>query len=289
MKVVRRIINWLVNISLIFFGVLFLYAILKIFVFDSFPVNTTSMFPTIQPGDRILVNKMIFGARIYKSLDFEEGKPLKSWRMPGWRNIRHNDVVVFNYPKGSKTGQISFNFSTVYVKRCIGLPGDTLSIRNGFFYNTSLDAPLGLIAAQQQLADADTLSYKGLYHALKHARPHGWNILNAGPLYIPKKGTTTVLTPLNYRLYKGIIEYETQGKTTIEGDSVFLDGIPIDEYQFQGNYYFMCGDYLINSVDSRSWGVIPEDFIIGVSPRVLYAKNARGKMNWNRFLKTHTL
>ena len=79
-------------------GCLFvLYFGLRIFVFDTYPVNTGSMFPTIAPGDRIVVNKLIFGARLYKNLDFLQGGKLKTLRMKGHRGINYNDIVVLNY------------------------------------------------------------------------------------------------------------------------------------------------------------------------------------------------
>jgi signal peptidase I len=284
-NLIYRILNVLISSFLILFGVVVLYFLVRIFAFDSFPVNTTSMTPAIQPGDRILVNKLIFGARIYKSFDFSDGAPLESWRMPGWREIRHNDIVVFNYPRASsKHGhRINFNFSKIYVKRCVGLPGDTLSIQGGFFHNSNTGGPVGSIAAQQDLSRVEDIARLQL--PVRFAGQTSWTARDMGPLYIPRKGDTILLDPSNTWIYQLVIEFETQGKITNDGERILLNEVPIEQYIFQRNYYFMCGDYLVNSVDSRSWGFVPEEYIIGVTRRVLVAHTESGKMNWRRFLK----
>ena len=93
---------------------------------DQFVVPSESMLPTLAPGDRILVNKLIVGARIYKKFDFSEGAALHSFRLPGFRKVRVNDIVVFNVPQGYDRDKIEFRINYVYAKRCIGTPGDSV-------------------------------------------------------------------------------------------------------------------------------------------------------------------
>ena len=119
---------------------------------DQFVVPSESMLPTLAPGDRILVNKLIVGARIYKKFDFSEGAALHSFRLPGFRKVRVNDIVVFNVPQGYDRDKIEFRINYVYAKRCIGTPGDSVSIRNGRFRNNHWSGPIGDTVQQQVLA-----------------------------------------------------------------------------------------------------------------------------------------
>ena len=107
---------------------------LRIFVLDTYPVNGSSMIPTIQPGDQIVANKLIFGARLYRNLNFLDGGSLRTLRLKGFRRINYNDVVVFNHSYPT-----AFDISKVYVKRCIGLPGDTIRIRDGQYHNSAVN------------------------------------------------------------------------------------------------------------------------------------------------------
>jgi len=196
----------------------------RIFVGDWFPVNTTSMVPVIIPGDKIWVNKLIFGARIYKNLNFFEGKPLETFRVKGWRKIRRGDVVVFNAPIPKSGGDsILFSIDYVFVKRCVGLPGDTATTFGSQRYS--------------------------------------------GSIYVPKKGDTIYMDHPKWHLYQTIIAYENKGV------------LPKNYHVFQNNYYFMCGDNTLQSHDSRDFGFVPEEFIIGVSKRVLFNNHKGWRQN----------
>ena len=83
---------------------------------------------------------------------------------------------------------------------------------------------------------------------------HRWNIKNWGPLVVPEKGMKVSLDGFTRELYRQVIEYET-------GDVMSDD---LEEYSFKGDYYFALGDNSMNSYDSRYWGFIPEEFIIGI-------------------------
>ena len=83
------------------------------------------MTPTLLPGDRVIVDKTIVGARLYSDFDFDpKGGELRSWRVRGMRQRKHNDIVVFNFPHHE--GRINFIINNVYAKRCVALPGDTI-------------------------------------------------------------------------------------------------------------------------------------------------------------------
>ena len=237
------------------------------------------MMPTIQPGDRIMVNKLSFGARLYKNLRELERPKVETYRIKGLRGICYNDVVVFNF-----ANPLAFDIGKVYVKRCIGLPGDTIWIRNGQYYNSTASDKVMLkhFAPYCPISVPDS----SLFRCFPYKKKLGWTILDFGPLYIPRKDARIELTQTNIWLYRNIITYENSTDVRFVQDSVFLRNQHIQTYTFKEDYYFMAGDNFANSGDSRYFGPIPEAFIIGIAPYTLYAKNRQtGKINKNRILK----
>ena len=228
----------------------------RIFVADSFVIPSESMAPTLVPGDRVWVNKLLFGARIYKSFDFGVGVPMVSFRIPGLRKIRPGDVICFNYPHGyDDISRVEFRINYVYCKRVLGCPGDRIGAVDGHCWNDKVLRPIGITMCQERLR----WTYDGIFEFYKNYEvlPQSgmcWNIKNWGPLIVPEKGMKIQLDDLNRELYKSIIEYELGTE---------LDNNMID-YTFTHNYYFAVGDNSVDSNDSRYWGFIPEDFIIGI-------------------------
>lgn len=90
-----------------------------------------------------------------------------------------------------------------------------------------------------------------------------WNVDNYGPLWIPKKGATVKLTPQNISLYKRVIVAYEGNTLELKGNSFIINGQPADSYTFKQDYYWMMGDNRHNSADSRSWGYVPADHIVG--------------------------
>jgi signal peptidase I len=245
-----------------------------IFVSDKFIIPTDSMTPTLIPGDRIVVNKLIFGARIYKNLDFSKGQPLVSWRMPGMRKIKPNDILVFNFPYGyDDWGKIEFKINYIYSKRCVGTPGDTVSIERGFYKNNRYDGIIGLASEQQRLsAMPDSLISPPIFNTMPF--DGSWTVKNFGPLWVPARGDTLRLDDFTRKIYGRLIEYET-GRS--------LSDTLVAEYVFRGNWYFVGGDNVLNSGDSRYWGFVPEEFIVGVAKRIAYFRDyGTKKFRWNR-------
>ncbi len=114
-----------------------------------------------------------------------------------------------------------------------------------------------------------------------------WNIRQFGPLYLPKEGDEIRMNRTNYLLYKKVIEWEQQGELSFQDSVVYLNQKPISTYRFRKNYYFMGGDNGVNSQDSRYWGLLPEEYIVGKVWKIWKSIDPyTDEFRWDRFLKT---
>lgn len=109
-----------------------------------------------------------------------------------------------------------------------------------------------------------------------------WNLDNFGPLYIPEKGKTIKLNKSNIKYYSRVITSYEKHDLQMNGDAIMIDGQQTDEYTFEMNYYFMMGDNRHSSLDSRYWGFVPEDHIVGRPWFVL--ASFEGGIRWDRIL-----
>lgn len=270
-KTIKTIFQYLTAIVLS----LLLAIILRLFVVDFYSIPSASMEPTIEAGDFILVNKLSFGARMYKNFDFlKSDTSPETWRVKGYAPIRRNDVLVFNFPYSRGWGKIRMHLSRFYVKRCIGIPGDTLRIRNAF-YEINGKQGFGNLQEQDIIANYQGEFPPGIFHTIPFDKRLDWNIQNMGPLYIPRKGDCIPLDTLSRILYQKMIEYESGIKSTEQ---------TMTQYTFRTNWYFMGGDKMWNSQDSRYIGLIPEEFIIGKAKLILTSRDPETKKyQWKRF------
>lgn len=270
-KICRYIIDTL------FWGcmIVALFVVIQIFLFSSFKIPSNSMEPGLIAGDYVLVNKLIPGARLFNVFAAMRGEQVKIIRLPGIRKIKRNDVIVFNYPYPKDQDKIEMNMMKFYIKRCLGLPGDSLSIINGYYRINGVSEPIGNIDGQEifSVQSNKMLKDAGLYECFPKDSLISWNVKNFGPLYIPKKGDVIDMNKQNAIIYRKLIEWETGQQLNSR----------ITSYTFQKNYYFAAGDRIEDSQDSRFWGLFPEEFIVGKAILIWKSKDSQTKETlWDR-------
>jgi signal peptidase I len=285
------------SLTFLFWSVLIWLAV-RTFIFQIVQIPSNSMNQTFREGDRILINKFAYGARIpmtplsfsvISNSFFLDWIKLPYFRLSGYSNVKNNDILVFNFPLTTET---PIDKKKEYVKRCIAIPGDTLTCIQGIIYiNEEALAEKASIQFHYRLQSerhgikeqlltkgtADSINKAGLLLATRktidtaaynpsvfpNTSSIKWNIDNFGPLYIPKKGDTIALTKKNIFLYQRIIEQYEHNVLRVAADSVYINNQHTEQYTFQMNYYFVMGDNRYHSIDSRSWGFVPEDHLIG--------------------------
>ena len=251
-----------------FFRQLFFAAIAAFFIITFIIQNTRiptgSMENTILVGDFVLVNKFIYGSSSPKYIPFTEIE-IPFFRLPAFKDPKAKDIVVFEYP-GDRDQLVANELGVNYVKRCIGVPGDTIQIIDKVVF----------VNGKEFWKPTFVKYYQGRQGSFLRPKPRGiteprifpkgvqWNEDNYGPLVIPKKGMTIPLNRYNVDQWRTTIDREF-GKRVVElrGDVVTIEGIPVSSYTFKKDYYFMMGDNRDDSLDSRFWGLVPRDLVVG--------------------------
>ena len=290
-------------------------------------------------------------------------------RLPGFGHIERNDVVVFNFPAGDTVALevqqdqdyysllrnynndrafVKNNFTVLsrpvdkkenYIKRCVGIPGDTIEIRGGYLYvgnklskqyphskMTYTIATNGQVSldefVEEQDMNPEELNYdpnSKMYianlsndqvAAIKkmngviaiapfvldkndtrdNAFPNDtanfkWNRDFYGPFIVPKAGQQVTLSLQNIALYQRIIANYEHNSLDIKDGKIFINGKETTTYTFQMNYYWMMGDNRHNSADSRYFGFVPDDHIVGKAWFVWLSFGNKG-IRWNRLFRS---
>ncbi len=239
--------------------------ILKTFFIEADTIPTGSMENTLLAGDFILINKAAYEITTPRFI------PLTSVSIPTLNLFstgapRKNDVVVFKFP-GYKN-QVHSNDDLYFIKRIIGCPGDTVQIINKVVYVNGKKIPF----PPEALLSNGYATKKGKGDPRIFPDGKDWNADFYGPVVVPKKGMTVNLDFGNIREWGLIIDREFNSRVVaIEGSVITINGAPARSYTFKKNYYFVLGDNRDDSMDSRYWGFVPEDNIIGKAMLVYWS------------------
>jgi signal peptidase I len=327
----------------ILFAVVVAY-IIRTFYIEAFKIPTPSMEKSLLVGDFLFVSKVHYGSRIpmtplaipFAHQDIMGVKIYADWfqlpymRFPSLEKIKRFTPVVFNNPEEVLH---PVDKKTHYIKRCVGLPGDSLQVVDGFVhingqladdtmklqFNYTVVFKDYLPGEKALIEDLDLFDYRrpadrtslperyvgkhSQYNPYLYEMPLSpdkvqlvrsmpnfkamvkyrfddeegepgifpqrpdlfkWSRDQFGPIYIPKKGDKIVMNKHHFILYRNAIkEYEGVKDITLIGDRVLINGVAVDDYTFTKDYYWMMGDNRHNSEDSRFWGFVPEDHIVG--------------------------
>ncbi|WP_321478878.1 signal peptidase I [uncultured Bacteroides sp.] len=432
----RSVMSW---VDAILFALVAVYFV-NIYIFQNYQIPSSSLEKSLLVGDYLYVSKMSYGPRVpntplsmplaQHTLPIFNCKSYIEWphwnykRVKGLGKVKHNDIVVFNFPAGDtvainyqqtedfyslayREGQQfypnSINMDSLsrkeqrtvydlyyaagrklilsnpqkygevvyrpvdrrenYVKRCLGLPGDTLKIVDGQVYINNKISPnppgvqfnyfvqttgpyipdemlreLGISKDDQmmitnnqgwepellqmglnsrnaqgalnpvyhfpltkQMLNTLNANKKLIYKIVMESEEYAgklyplnlytkWNRNNYGPIWIPSKGATITLTEDNLAIYERCIHAYEGNKLEVKDDGIYINGVKTNQYTFKMDYYWMMGDNRHNSADSRYWGFVPEDHIVG-KPIVVWLSLDKdrgwfdGKIRWNRIFK----
>jgi signal peptidase I len=269
----RRVREYAETIALTIFVGLFL----KFFIIEAYRIPTASMENTLMAGDFLLVNKLIYGANTPRYIPFTN-VALPFVTFPAISQPDRGDVIVFEFPGGYT--EASESEVVNYVKRCIATPGDTLAIVDRVVYVNGERIPLPPTAKLEKRK----IFPKGFGDSRIFPRGAVFNGDNYGPLIVPKAGQEIQLSENNIEQWRNLIEHEGHSVDADAGN-VRIDGIPVASYQIEKDYYFVMGDNRGNSLDSRFWGFVPEDLIIGEAMIVYWSWDeypAQGVLgNWS--------
>lgn len=241
--------------------VLVSFFFLNSFVLASFEVPTGSMENEIMAGDFLFVNKFLYGGTTPRTVPFTNVR-LPWFRVPAIRDVERGDVIVFEFP-GQRDEVKSPEFM-FYLKRAVALSGDTVQILNRVLYVNGTPAPL-----PRNLKFGHQMLPQGSPDPRIFPRGARYNEDNWGPVVIPTKGDTIGLSAETLDRWKTFINREGHDATLDKNGRVLVDGVPSAQYVVERNYLFGMGDNRDNSLDSRFWGFIPEENIVG-TPMIVY-------------------
>ena len=301
---------------LAFVGAIVIVLLLRGFAFTSCLIPSTGMENSLFQGERILVNKWSYGLRLPLMSAFSYHR----WRE---RPVQKRDIVVFNNPAGIQ--QPTIDRREIYISRCIGTPGDTLLVDSLFSVSspeaqfnpdkkrlytypaskenliTSLIRTLsitndGLMGSDDSTHVRSFSRYE--YYLLEQAiGDRNWirpltekQDKELKPLIVPSKGKALRVYPWNITLLRNTLVMHEGKQAEIKNDTLYIDGKPTQHCFFTKDYYWMASNNSVNLSDSRLFGLVPQDHMIGKASLIWFSKEkGTGILDgyrWNRFFQS---
>ncbi|MDZ4744647.1 MAG: signal peptidase I [bacterium] len=231
--------------------------------FGAFTVPTPSMENTVMAGEFLFVNKFKYGPSTPQIIPFLN-LALPYYKTPPiWKPVQ-GDIIVFVYP-GHRDQVKADNFE-YYLKRCVAISGQTVEIRDAHVFVDNVEYPLPVAAPPRDRGAQ--VQYRLMTEGPRMYPPSKdtWNHENYGPLRIPAKGDVITLTQENIIDWTTFIMREGHA---VNSQTLTVEGFAPGTYTVQRDYVFGMGDNRDNSEDSRFWGLIPEQDVVG-TPMVVY-------------------
>ena len=259
---------------------------IKIFLFEAYRIPTGSMENTLLVGDFLLVTKFTYGPTTPRNIPFTNVR-LPYFKLPGFKSPKVGDVIVFDFP-GERDEMQSAEVLN-YIKRCVGLPGDTIKIINRVLYNNGK-----IIPNPPQSKFITELQPAGRINPRIFPKGSGWNEDNYGPLRIPKEGDIIKIDSINYDAWETFVIREGHLIRKGEDNKIFVDEKELmnNEYKVERDYLFMMGDNRNNSLDARFWGFMPMENVVGEAFMLYWSWDANisfsdlfrliGSIRWDR-------
>ena len=364
----------------------FAAAFIRMFLIEAYVIPTPSMEGSLNVGDFLFVSKAHYGIRMPMTIamfpllhnqipliggeSYLKSPSLPYYRLPAIEDIQRAKPFVFNWPVGDSiylapdraytADQIARGLGTKkgklitrpidkkdhYIKRAVGIAGDTLQIIDGliyingepekipkhrqFLYEVQLPKSVSVnkkrldkigiddgdsrnkklfpngIKDYLDLDDEQVAKFKEMYPKATiikiRQRPNvnmvfpnnkeyfaDWTTDDYGPIYIPKKGDEIALTPKNIALYGRVINVYENNDLIKKGGRFYINGEQTTKYKIKQNYYWAMGDNRHNSEDSRAWGFVPHDHVVG-KPLFIWFSTKEGNIangiNWDRLFKS---
>lgn len=237
---------------------------IKIFFIEAYRIPTGSMEKTLLVGDFLLVNKFIYGATSPRNIPFTDIR-LPYFRLPVFKEPKKGDVVVFDFP--GNRDEVQSKEVVNYIKRLVGEPGDTILVKEKILYVNSQVFP------NPPNAQFGPLMKSNITDPRTFPKGKGWNEDNYGPLRVPMKGDIIKLSPENFEQWKMFILREGHNPKIGPDNQVMVDDKPITDYTVERDYLFMMGDNRNNSLDSRFWGFMPKENVVGEALIIYWSWN----------------